>query len=117
MATWCTEVEPAPDTGASIVLTTLGASVDAGAFARTLVAERLAACVNILPVMASVYRWQGRVEEEREQQLIIKTTADRVEALGARLRELHPYEVPEVLVCRVSGGSDAYLQWLRDSVG
>lgn len=107
-----------PDAAAAvIVLTTLAADVDAGALARTLVAERLAACVNILPVMTSVYRWQGRVEEERERQLVIKTAADLVSALAARLGELHPYEVPEFLVLRVSEGSDAYLRWLRDSVG
>lgn len=106
----------ATDSDAVIVLTTLAADADAAALARTLVAERLAACVNILPAMTSVYRWQGRVEEEREQQLVIKTGADRVTALAARLRELHPYEVPEFLVLRVSEGSDAYLRWIRDSV-
>lgn len=107
----------ARDSDAVVVLTTVGTDLDATALARTLVAERLAACVNVLPVMMSVYRWQGRVEEEREQQLVIKTAADRVSALAARLRELHPYEVPEFLVLRVSEGSDAYLRWLRDSVG
>ena len=107
----------AEDSDAVIVLTTLAADADAGALARTLVAERLAACVNVLPVMTSVYRWQGRVEEEHEQQLVIKTGADRVAALAARFRELHPYEVPEFLVLRVSEGSDAYLRWIRDSVG
>jgi len=109
-------VPGAEDSDAVIVLTTLAADVDAGALARTLVAERLAACVNVLPVMTSVYRWQERLEEEREQQLVIKTAGDRVAALAARLRELHPYEVPEFLVLRVSEGSDAYLRWLRDSV-
>ena len=105
------------DSGAVLVLTTLAADADAGALANTLVAERLAACVNILPAMTSVYRWQGRVDEAREQQLIIKTAADRVVALAERLRELHPYEVPEFLVIRVSEGSDAYLRWLHESVG
>ena len=98
------------------MLTTLTAGADAAALARTLVADRLAACVNILPVMASIYRWQGGVEEEREQQLVIKTGGDRVAALAARLGALHPYEVPEFLVLRVSEGSDAYLRWVRDSV-
>jgi len=110
-------IVPSPaDSDAVIVLTTLAADVDAAAFARTLVAERLAACVNVLPVMLSVYRWEGRVDEASEQQLVIKTAADRVAALAARLRELHPYEVPEFLVLRVSEGSDAYLRWIRDSV-
>jgi periplasmic divalent cation tolerance protein len=99
-----------------IVLTTLGAQTDAAAFARVLVGERLAACVNILPVMTSVYRWKGTIEEDREQQLVIKTTSDRVEALEARFHELHPYDVPEFLVIAVTGGSPAYLAWLGDSV-
>lgn len=105
------------DTDAVIVLTTLAADADAAGLARTLVAERLAACVSVLPAMTSFYWWEGRLGEEREQQLVIKTTADRVAALAARLRELHPYEVPEFLVLRVSDGSDAYLRWIRDSVG
>lgn len=99
-----------------LVLTTIGAETDAGAIARTLVDERLAACVNVLPPMRSTYRWKGAVEQEREQQLIIKTTADRVDALEARLRELHPYEVPEFLVLRVSDGSEPYLRWVQESV-
>jgi periplasmic divalent cation tolerance protein len=98
-----------------IVLTTLGADADASAIARALVDERLAACVNVLPPMTSTYRWNGRVEEEREQQLVIKTAAARVDALEARLRELHPYEVPEFLVVRVDRGSEAYLSWLAES--
>lgn len=100
-----------------IVLTTLGADADAGALARTLVEERLAACVNVLPTMSSIYRWQGRVEQARERQLVIKTTAGQLPLLKARLGALHPYEVPELLVLTVSGGSEAYLAWLRDAVG
>ena len=98
-----------------IVLTTLGAQTDAAAFARVLVDERLAACVNILPVMTSVYRWKGTIEEDREQQLMIKTTSDRVEALETRLHELHPYELPEFLVVAATDGSAGYLQWLDES--
>jgi periplasmic divalent cation tolerance protein len=100
-----------------IVLTTLGAQTDAAAFARVLVDERLAACVNILPVMTSVYRWKGTIEEDREQQLVIKTTSDRVEALEARFRELHPYELPEFLVVAATDGSAGYLAWLEESTG
>lgn len=107
----------APESDAVLVLTTLAADADAAGLARTLVEERLAACVNVLPEMRSFYRWKGSLEEEREQQLVIKTAADRVAALAARLRELHPYEVPEFLVLRVSEGSDAYLRWIRESVG
>jgi periplasmic divalent cation tolerance protein len=99
-----------------LVLTTLGADTDATAIARALVDERLAACVNVLPVMVSVYRWKGAVEHDREQQLVIKTTADRVAALESRLRQLHPYELPEFLVVPASGGSTAYLGWVAESV-
>ena len=100
---------------AAIVLTTLGADADAGAIARTLVDERLAACVNVLPLMMSTYRWKGAVEQEREQQLVIKTSRSRVSALQARLRELHPYELPEFLVLDATG-SAAYLEWIEGSV-
>jgi periplasmic divalent cation tolerance protein len=99
-----------------IVLTTLGAETDAVAFARVLVDERLAACVNVLPAMTSVYRWKGSIEEDGEQQLVIKTSSDRVAALEARFHELHPYDVPEFLVISVTGGSSAYLGWLGESV-
>ena len=99
-----------------IVLTTLGAQTDAAAFARVLVDERLAACVNILPAMTSVYRWKGAIEGDREQQLVIKTTSDRVAALEARFRELHPYELPEFLVVAATDGSAGYLEWLGESV-
>jgi len=100
-----------------IVFTTLGADADATVFAHTLVEERLAACVNVLPAMVSVYRWTSAVEQDREQQLIIKTTSAQVERLQARVRQLHPYEVPEFLVIPAIDGSDAYLTWVRDSVG
>ena len=101
---------------AVIVLTTLGADADAAGLARTLVEEQLAACVNVLPVMTSTYRWKGTVEQDREQQIVIKTLASRLPVLEARLKELHPYEVPEFLVLPVAGGSDAYLRWVDESV-
>lgn len=96
-----------------LVLTTLGADADAAALARTLVAERLAACVNVLPQMRSFYSWKGQIEDDREQQLLMKTTPGRVAALEARLRELHPYELPEFIVLRAEG-SNAYLQWVAE---
>jgi periplasmic divalent cation tolerance protein len=98
-----------------IVLTTWPADQDAAAFARTLVDERLAACVNVLPPMQSIYRWEGKVEQATEHQLVIKTTAARVEALEARIGRLHPYEVPELLVVPISDGSASYLRWIQDS--
>ncbi len=100
--------------GAAIVLTTLAAEADAAALARTLVEERLAACVNVLPEMTSVYRWKGDIEQDREQQLVIKTSAESIEALRARLRELHPYELPEFLVLNAQS-SQAYLAWIADA--
>ena len=87
-----------------LVLTTLPADADGDAFAASLVEERLAACVNLLPLMDSVYRWEGRVERETERQLIIKTSRERVSALWDRVRELHPYEVPEFIVLPITDG-------------
>src|SRR5688572_6015263 len=103
-----------PASTVSIVLTTFGADADAAAIARTLIDERLAACVNILPPMTSVYRWQGKVEQDREQQMVIKTASGRVADLQARLRQLHPYELPEFLVLDATG-SEAYLAWVGES--
>ena len=100
-----------------IVLTTFPADGDAEALARTLVTERLAACVNVLPPMVSIYRWKAAVEAASERQLVIKTTAARVAALQDRLTALHSYEVPEFLVLPISEGGEAYLSWLTDSTG
>lgn len=98
-----------------IALTTLPSDAALDAFARTLVEQRLAACVNILPEMESTYRWEGRVEEARERQAIIKTTRERIPALRERIRTLHPYAVPEFIVIPVVEGSDAYLRWISES--
>jgi periplasmic divalent cation tolerance protein len=99
----------------AIVLTTLPAGHDAEQLARTLVEERLVACANVLAPMQSIYRWQGRIEQDEERQVVMKTVTGRVPALRARLRELHPYDVPEFLVVPVLDGSEAYLDWVRDS--
>ena len=101
---------------AVVVLTTLGEATDAAAFARLLVNDRLAACVNVLAPMTSLYRWKGAIEQDREQQLIIKTTRDCVPALQARFHELHPYELPEFVVLSAEA-SAAYLDWLHESAG
>lgn len=98
----------------AVVLTTIGADADAVALARTLVEEGLAACVNVLPPMQSVYRWQGAVQVEREQQLVIKTAPAKLPALEARLHQLHPYELPEFLVLGAEG-SVAYTAWVASS--
>lgn len=99
-----------------IVLTTLPADADAPAFAQALVEARLAACVNLLPPMESVYRWQDAVEREHERQVVIKTTSMCVDSLWQRVRDLHPYDVPEFVVLPIVDGNQAYLQWLGDSV-
>lgn len=99
-----------------LVLTTFPADGDADAFAATLVEERLAACVNVLPPMQSVYRWKGSVETASERQMLIKTKAANVAALEVRVKELHPFEVPEFLVVTIDAGSPGYLSWLGDSV-
>lgn len=81
--------------------------------ARTLVEERLAACVNVLPGMHSIYRWQGAIESADEVLLLIKTTATRMEALRQRIVSLHPNELPEVLAVEAADGLPAYLDWVR----
>jgi periplasmic divalent cation tolerance protein len=96
-------------------MSTLPADADASALARALVEERLAACVNLLPPMESVFRWDGKVDRESERQLLIKTTRDRVAALWERIRELHPYDVPEFIVLPIVDGNAAYLKWIAES--
>jgi periplasmic divalent cation tolerance protein len=103
------------DTLHVLVLTTLPADADAAAFARTLVGERLAACVNLLAPMESVYEWEGEMQRDTERQLIMKTARARVDALWQRVRELHPYDVPEFIVLPIVDGSEAYLRWLGES--
>ena len=99
-----------------IVLTTMPPGPEALGLARTLVDERLAACVNVLPEMQSIYRWADGIQQDGEQQLLIKTAAARVARLQARLAELHPYDLPECVVVPVVAGSEAYLDWVGASV-
>ena len=99
-----------------VVLTTVADNDGAEAFARQLVEERLAACVNLHPAMLSFYRWQGQVTRDAERQIVIKTTRDRVPALEARLKALHTYDLPEFLVLPVEQGSEAYLAWVSEQV-
>jgi periplasmic divalent cation tolerance protein len=101
-----------------IVLTTVSAQPDDEAgerIARVLVDEQLAACVNVLAPMTSIYRWKRTVERDLERQLVIKTTRERLPAVSARLAALHSYELPELIVLTVSDGSLAYLEWVRES--
>jgi periplasmic divalent cation tolerance protein len=85
--------------------------------ARTLVEERLAACVNVSPGVTSFYRWDGKLVEDREFILLIKTKASVLERLEARLKELHPYEIPEFISLTIASGSPEYLGWLDTEIG
>jgi periplasmic divalent cation tolerance protein len=87
----------------------------AARIAAALVEERLAACVNVLPGVESVYRWEGRVERASEVLLLVKSTRDRLQALTARVVELHPYELPEVVAVDIAGGLPGYLAWIADA--
>jgi periplasmic divalent cation tolerance protein len=106
----------APVSGRVVALSTVARAEDAFRIAHALVARRLAACVNVVPGLVSVYRWKGAVERERERLLIIKTRAARLAALRQALVSLHPYDVPELLALPVTGGHRPYLAWLDDSV-
>ncbi len=98
------------------VLTTVGTAFDVAALARELVEQRLAACVNIIPRIESIYRWQGRVETDAEQLLLIKTTRERLDALRERLMSRHPYDVPEFVVIQPDEIAEPYRAWLVASV-
>ena len=101
---------------ARVVLSTCPDAGTAEAVARALIDERLAACVNLVSGVRSIYRWQDEVEQADEILMVIKTTAGKVDALTARVAQLHPYEVPEVIALEAEGVSDAYLAWLEGSV-
>jgi periplasmic divalent cation tolerance protein len=101
------------ETNVRAVLTTAPNAEVGALIARALVEERLAACVNVIPGVRSIYRWEDEVQDDPEVVLIIKTRADRCEALAARIKDLHPYDVPEVLVLPAVGGSAPYLAWIE----
>lgn len=103
-------------TDARVVLTTAGSAAEAEKIARTLVDRQLAACVNILPQMRSIYRWQGKVEDATETLLVVKTTAAQFPAVRDAIRELHSYDVPECICLPITDGSPDYLKWLVESV-
>ena len=83
--------------------------------ANSLIDEKLAACINILPGLTSIYRWQGKRETGTEELLMIKTTQDNYPTLQARIEELHPYELPEVIAVPIQAGLPAYLNWVDTS--
>jgi periplasmic divalent cation tolerance protein len=98
-----------------IVLVTTSNSEEAARIADLLVSERLAACVNIVPGIESIYRWEGKVTRDQEALMIIKTTGERYDELERRVKELHKYSTPEVVAVRIERGSEQYLKWLRAS--
>jgi periplasmic divalent cation tolerance protein len=106
-----------PPDSVVIVLTTWPVDDRGAGVARALVEARLAACITRLPRHHVVYRWQGAVEEADEHQWVIKTTTRALGALWVAFRAAHPYDTPEWIVLTAAGGSDAYLQWVRESVG
>lgn len=99
-----------------IVLSTAGSQEEARKLAHHLVEHQLAACVNIVPQIESIYRWQGKVESSQEWLLLIKTTAERFPAVRDAIRELHSYDLPECVALTIEDGSPDYLKWLADSV-
>jgi periplasmic divalent cation tolerance protein len=100
----------------TLILCTADTTELAQKMARALVEENKAACVNIIPGMRSIYRWEGRICDESECLLVIKTTDDRFEAVRSRIRELHSYQVPEIIAVPVTAGDADYLAWLRGQI-
>lgn len=100
-----------------LVLTTAGNESEARKIASELVERQLAACVNILPRIQSVYRWEGKIETAEEFMLIIKTKKTRSADVQAAIRELHSYDLPECIVISMEAGSAEYLKWIEESVG
>ena len=109
---------PDPPEEVRVVLVTAPDAETGTRIARSLVEEGLIACANLVPGIRSIYRWQGRVAEDAEVLLVLKTRASRCAALAARVKALHPYELPEVIALPVADGSVAYLDWvLAESSG
>jgi periplasmic divalent cation tolerance protein len=103
-----------PHTDAIIVLTTVASEDEAVRLVRTLLERRLVACGTLLPGARSMYRWQGKVAEEREVVVMLKTRSARLESLQNAFGDLHPYKVPELLALPVSAGLDKYLEWINN---
>lgn len=101
---------------ALVVITTLGSEADARALITALIDQRLIACGTLLPAARSIYRWEGKVTEEPEVVVLLKTEAARWEALRASVEQLHPYRVPELLALPVTHGLERYMQWLLSEV-
>lgn len=103
-------------TNARIILTTAGSQEEGRKIAQALVDRRLAACVNIVPQIESIYRWQGKTETAEEWLLLIKTEADLFERVRDTVKELHSYDLPEFVMLEVAAGSQEYLSWIAENV-
>jgi periplasmic divalent cation tolerance protein len=102
--------------GAIVVVTTVGTEEQAYLIAREIIARRQAACVNILPGMRSIYRWKGKICKDGELLLLVKTMEGEFEGVAATIRELHSYELPEILSFTVTRGETSFLEWIASSV-
>jgi periplasmic divalent cation tolerance protein len=103
----------ATETNVRVVLTMVPDAELGAIIARQLIEDRLAACVNVVPGARSYYRWEGRVQDDSEVLLIIKTATSRCDELAERINALHPYDIPEILVLPADGGSRPYLNWVQ----
>lgn len=101
-------------TDSIVIFVTAGSAAEAETIAKALVEEQLAACVNILSPIRSIYCWDGKLADEQEWLLLIKTRAERFSAVEARIKALHSYQVPEVIALPIVQGSEGYLRWLRE---
>ncbi|MBE3577656.1 MAG: divalent-cation tolerance protein CutA [Limnochordales bacterium] len=106
-----------PEAGVYLVYTTVSNAEEGAALGRQVVAERLAACANLIPQIRSFYWWEGRLVDDTESFLILKTTGERLPALIARLKELHSYTVPAINAVRLDAGHPDYWQWVQQVVG
>ena len=104
-------------TNARIVLTTAGSQEEARKIANALLERRLAACVNIVPHVESIYRWQGKIETAEEWLLVIKTQAELFDRIRNAVKELHSYDLPECVMLEVAAGSPEYLDWIAKNTG
>ena len=103
-------------TDAIVAFSTVGKPDDAQRIGRALVERRLAACVNVVPGVTSIYAWKGSISTDAELLLVIKTRREKLGEVRSVLLELHPYEVPELIAMPIEGGHDKYLEWIEDSV-
>ena len=98
-----------------VVFVTVPSQEVAEELGHAVVEEQLVACVNILPAVTSIYRWEGKIAQDDELLMIMKTQTSLVEALTVRVQELHPYDLPEVIALPITGGSESYMKWIKDA--